>query len=125
MRVEDIALLVFSCVTANHLGLVEAMERVVGRRLPILNCVKCLSFWMVLLTTSLSGWNMIASLAVSFLSAYAAIWLELGMGFIDTLYGRLYEKIYSTTDECAAANAADGSDTEGGVPDVSEEQENI
>ena len=37
-------------------------------------------------------------LAVAFLSAWSAIWLDLFMGIIDQLYIKVYEQIYSTTD---------------------------
>lgn len=103
----DIAMITFSCVAANHLGLVAAMERVLKRRIIIMDCPKCLTFWSVLVTAYMSGWNMVEALAVAFLSAYIALWLELCMGFIDKIFGWLYGKIYSTADaaddreECA------------------------
>jgi len=37
-------------------------------------------------------------LATSFLASYMAIWLELFEGYTDTLYAKLYDKIYSTAD---------------------------
>ncbi len=94
---EDIAMLVFACVSANHLGLIEAMERAIRHRIPIANCPKCFTFWSVLFTTYLTGWNMIAALAISFLCAYLAIWLELLMAFIDLIFQKLYETIYPNT----------------------------
>lgn len=111
----DIAAIVFASVTVNHLGLIAAVERTVRHKLPILNCPKCLTFWSILgyglsgdgTTTPCDfsqGW--IAALpsvlprllAISILCAYLAIWLELLEGYIDTLYNRLYEQIYPTTD---------------------------
>lgn len=100
-------MLTFSCVAANHMGLIDAIERVIRHQIPIANCPKCFTFWSVLFTTSFSGWNMIEALAISFLFAYTASWLELGMGFIDSLFNRLYEKIYSASDtgDTAATDA--------------------
>ena len=52
----------------------------------------------------LSGQQLIASVAVSFLCAYAAVWLELLCGYIDTFYIKWYESIYpKETDDKAGA----------------------
>lgn len=87
-------MLVLSTTLANHLGLVEAVEGVIRHKIPIVSCSKCLSFWVVLLCSLLYGQPLIASVAVSFVCAYCAVWLELLFGYIDTLYNRLYENIY-------------------------------
>ena len=92
---SDIMLLMLSCTLANHLGLVEAIEGVIGHRIPILNCSKCASFWSVLLYSLFARRAMIASVAVSFICAYTAVWVELLCGYIDTLYNRCYEDIYT------------------------------
>lgn len=91
----DILLLVLSATLANHLGLIEAIEGVLHFKIPVLNCPKCCSFWLVLAYSLLRGQELVASVAVSFLSAYSAVWLELLCGYVDTLYNRLYENIYS------------------------------
>lgn len=93
----DIASIVFVCVTANHLGLIKAMEEVVEQELPIINCPKCGSFWWSLVYTLYITHDIITSLAISFLASYLSIWLELLEGFIDTLYNKIYEQIYSAT----------------------------
>lgn len=94
----DVASIVFVCVTMNHLGLVSAIEETIGRELPVVNCVKCSSYWAVLLYTVFATHDLIASLAASFLAGYSAIWLELAEGMIDKLYMKLYDKIYPTED---------------------------
>ena len=105
----DIAGIVFICVTANHLGLVKAIKAVTERELPIVNCPKCFTFWSVLIYTTFTLHDVVAVLAISFLASYTAIWLELLEGFIDTLYMKLYEKIYSDpADDTTAADADDG-----------------
>ena len=101
----DIAAIVFVSVTVNHLGLITAVERVIHHRLPILNCPKCLTFWSILVY-GLSGDGITAALpsflprllAISIISAYLAIWLELAEGLIDKLYDYIYDKIYPTAD---------------------------
>ena len=81
----DIAGIVFACTAANHLGLIQAVETVIHRRLPIVSCVKCLTFWAVLVYELWRvGFSDIPTvLAISFLSAWSAIWLDLFMGIID------------------------------------------
>ena len=107
---KDIACIVFVCVTANHLGLIAAASGVFfkkRRTLPIISCPRCLTFWTTLAygiatVPCASPQGLIAAmprmLAVSFLCAYLAIWLELAEGFIDHLYNYVYGKIYPTTD---------------------------
>lgn len=109
----DIACIVFIAVTMNHLGLITEIERVTGRRLIVLNCPKCASFWLVLAygllrTESVSG-QFVQILAISFLCAYLASWLELMEGLIDILFMWLYEKIYSySEDDTSAADTNSG-----------------
>ena len=94
MNLGDIAMLIISATMANHLGLVDAVERVARHRLPVINCSKCLAFWSVLLCAILSGARAIPAVAVAFASAYTAVWLELLLGSIDTLYNKIYESLY-------------------------------
>lgn len=91
----DIACIVFVCVTANHLGLINAIEDVVGTELPVINCVKCSTYWFTLCYTLFATHDIILSFAISFLASYSAIWLELFEGIVDTYYNKLYDEIYS------------------------------
>lgn len=97
----DIASIIFISVTANHLGLINATEKILGRELPIVNCPKCLCFWCTLIYTSFAVHDVVLSLALSFLCSYLALWLELAEGYVDNYYYKAYEKIYSTTDRAA------------------------
>ena len=103
----DIVSIVFVCVTANHLGLIKAIEEYLDRDFLIISCPKCFSFWSVLTyEVWYAGFSDIPTmLAISFLCAYLAIWLELLEGYIDTLYTKCYEKIYNTTADTPAADA--------------------
>ena len=116
----DIASIVFACVTANHLGLIGEIERITGKRLIVLNCPKCASFWLSL-TYGLWGIDSFYGefpkvLAISFLCSYLAIWLELLEGYIDTLYLKLYEKIYQSTADHKTAAGSSSSDSAGSLP---------
>lgn len=120
----DIASIVFVCVTMNHLGLITAIESVIKNRLPILNCPKCCTFWSVLL------YGLIANhfveihelLAISFLASYIAIWLELFEGFIDTLFLKLYGKIYNTSDN-AITSDSNGGNQASSMPELRQQSE--
>ena len=101
VNIYDVAMLTFSSVTANHLGLIAAAERILKRSLPILNCPKCCTFWLVLFSTVLTGWNMVSALATSFLCAYLSLWLNLIFAFIDKQFNLLYDKIFSTDNTTA------------------------
>lgn len=111
----DIASIVFVCVTMNHLGLIKAIEEKTDKELLILNCPKCSVFWGTLAYQLLTLHNPLTSLAVSFLASYMAIWLELFEGFIDTLYLKLYEKIYTDNTDDTSASVRDKSDTDSTV----------
>ena len=67
-----VLMIVFACVAINHLGLVATIEGIVKRRLPVLNCPKCLSCWMVLAYLLLVGTAIIPAIALALLSAWAA-----------------------------------------------------
>jgi hypothetical protein len=111
-------MITFSVVAANHLGLVAAIERTLKHRLLIVNCPKCMAFWTVLAYGILTGpyhfvginelvsadhfEDILEMVAAALLCAWAAIWLELFMGFIDQLYLKLYEQIYTTADSTDA-----------------------
>lgn len=93
----DVVAVTVAAVLANHLGLIDAFEQVVRHKLPVLNCAKCLTFWAVLAVVICrydiaTYWTVIV--ATSFIAAFAAKWIELLFGYIDTLYERIYDKIY-------------------------------
>jgi len=100
MNFWDIAGIVFACTAANHLGLIQTVQTITKcNQLPIVSCVKCFSFWTVLCYCLVGDLGIITSLAISFLSAWSAIWLDLLMGIIDYLYIKVYESFYPTTDK--------------------------
>ncbi len=97
-----IALIVLSAVLANHLGLVEAIENIIKHKFSIVNCPKCCSFWCVLIYTITHHVPPINAVAISFLCAYLALWLELLCGVMDQFYRKIYESIYTTQAEYVA-----------------------
>lgn len=101
----DIASIVFVSVTANHLGLIGEMEHIYGHRIKVLNCPKCLSFWLTaiygLWGTGPSYGEFARLFAISFLASYSSIWLELIEALIDNIYNKIYDKIYPTENNAA------------------------
>ena len=110
----DVAAVVLFSTAVNHLGLIAAIERVIHCKLPVLNCPKCLTFWGTL-ALGLSGDGMAAHpsalprlLATSILCSYIAIWLELLMYAIDTLYNRIYGILEDNNREESEDGTEDG-----------------
>lgn len=111
----DVASIVFISTAVNHLGLIPAIEGMAKIPLPIVNCPKCLSFWLTLAygfvcCDTIAASNLITVLATSFLAAWSATWLELGMASIDYLYMHIYETLYPQPhhDHTPAADSASG-----------------
>lgn len=100
---RDIACIVFVCTAVNHLGLIKAIEGIIKREIPIVNCPKCASFWAtltyLLLGTKGNLMEIPLWLAISLLCSYLAIWLELIMYSIDTLYNRIYGILENNNEE--------------------------
>lgn len=103
----NVAAIVFICTAMNHMGLIRAFEERIGFDLPVIGCVKCSTFWATFVFLSVTTRVFITSMAAAFLCSYASIWLELGMGHIDKLYLKCYEKIVSTADTDKTAEDAD------------------
>lgn len=112
----DIVSITFACVAANHMGLIGKLEENMGE-IPIIDCPKCFAFWSVL---AYGLWHVGFSdlpviLAVSFLVAYIATWLDLFMGIIDYFYMKIYEKITATDNGDTTSADAKRSNTNGTV----------
>ena len=94
-----IACIVFICTAVNHLGLIPTIERITKRKLWIIDCPKCLTCWSVMAYQLVTNCNPLLSLATALLCSYIALWLNLFMYAIDTLYNRIYDKIEDYTEE--------------------------
>ena len=99
MEWVDVAMILFSCVAMNHLGLIHAIEGVLSFKIPIVNCPRCISFWCTLAFLVLSHHRLIVSVATSFLCAATAPWIDLMMGYIDIKFNSLYDKIFPTDED--------------------------
>ena len=125
MNWSDIASIVFVCVTVNHLGLISAVEKVLNiEKLPIIGCARCLSFWCVLAYLLVTTQDVIASLAVSFLASYSAVWLELIEGLVDVKYMKLYGKIITAYSNNTASATSESGNSECSVSELREDNSN-
>lgn len=105
--VFNVFLLILVCVLSNHMGLILAIEEIIKHKIPILNCVKCSTFWSVILFLLLNSIDVIPSVAFAFISSYIAIWLELVFGIIDFYYGKVFSKIYSAEEDKTSEESSD------------------
>ncbi|MBR1377972.1 MAG: hypothetical protein IJ557_02455 [Bacteroidaceae bacterium] len=117
----DVALITFSCVAANHLGLVAAIEGAAGHSIPIANCPKCLCFWANICYGLFADQPILLVLSTAFLSAYLASWMELGMAYIDKQFTRIYETLYTPADTSkSSATTSNLADPDSTLPDLPE-----
>ena len=89
-------MIMFSCVMAIHMGLIDAALDafcVEDRKIPVITCPKCLTYWACLIYLIIVSHNMTLSVAASFLASYIAIWLDLALGQMDVLYERIYKRV--------------------------------
>lgn len=78
-----------SCVLFIHLGLGEAIERTLRVRFVLLRCVKCLTFWSMLVYSLVHSLPLEYALCLSFVSAYAALWADIPLAKLAALYEKL------------------------------------
>ena len=120
MQWMDVVFLTVAAVLVNHLGLIDAIEKVARRELPIINCSRCLTFWSVLVwlcfNTVAFTRHIPVILAASSIAAFLAPWLELLFGLIGKLYEKIYEKTFPQADTIKAHPC--DTDTEDSTPAV-------
>jgi hypothetical protein len=73
---------------AHHLGLSEAVAKVISK---ILKCPRCLTFWFVLFVLFACGCNILIAIGLSLLMAYCSIWTELLLDALNRLYERIWQ----------------------------------
>ena len=87
-----VGLIFVSCCLFIHLGLGEAICKTLKIDFILFKCVKCLSFWAVLAYTLLFTefcWEL--CLALSFIMAYVALWVDLALMKIAEAYEKFYK----------------------------------
>lgn len=92
--VIDIVSIVLSIVLFEQMGLCEAIEKTIGYKFKIISCVRCFSFWSVLLYGIIARFGIIRAISIAFISSFGGVWLQLLFGFLIFAYNNLYSKIY-------------------------------
>lgn len=83
-----------SCVLFIHMGLGEAICDTLHIDFILFRCVKCLTFWsMLIFSVIFTELQWPVCIAVSFLASYAALWTDLALSKIAKIYDNEYEKI--------------------------------
>ena len=77
-------------VVAQHLGLSDAVAKVISK---ILKCPRCLSFWTVLFVLVILGCDLFVAIGLSVLMAYLSIWSGLLLMMLNDLYDRLWQRV--------------------------------
>ena len=106
--IKEVALITISAVLFVQMGLSDAIGEILHLRLKIASCPKCATFWSVLAYCMWNGHGLIGSVAASFISSYAALWIVLLYDALALLYNSIYESITET--HGAATDAQDGAD---------------
>lgn len=107
--------LMFAFTAANHLGLIGKIEEIINHPLPVINCPMCSTFWSTLIYMLVSANDVIGAVAMSFLFAYMATWLELAMCVVDHFYKKIYETIIPRSATDKIAECADDGHTPGAL----------
>ena len=118
--VTEAALITVSCVLFVQMGLSHAIQDKLKFRSEILSCPKCLSYWSVMAYMLLTRHGVIQSIAASFLSSYAALWLSLIYDALAKFYNSCYDAISETTDTPEDAEADATTDTASATDEVPE-----
>ena len=80
---------------AQHLGLAEAIARVVGK---VASCPQCFTFWVTMSTFLYLGYDVYTSTLAAIVVAYLSNWFVLLLLILQRKFTTLYEKEKHTTD---------------------------
>ena len=113
-----------SCVLFIHLGLGEAIERTLRVRFVLLRCVKCSTFWSMLVYSLIHSFPLENALCLSFVSAYAALWADIPLAKLANLYEKLNKDLDAeeSTHPSATPRTEENQGDEGQESPVSELQ---
>lgn len=84
--IEIAAVAMVVAVVASHTGFATEAWKVAGK---VVRCVRCTSFWLVLISLCLYGCPPPVAVVLSFVCSYLALWIDLLMGAAALKYERL------------------------------------
>lgn len=108
----QVAMILTSCCLFIHLGLGDAICKIIRYNFILFRCPKCLSFWSVLCYLLLFNQSVIVSLCIAFICAYMAIWIDLLLTIIANWYEEIYESVGTKESEDNERNPNKGSERE-------------
>lgn len=85
-----VIMLMVSAIIAIHLGLVEAVMKVV---IKVAKCHKCLTFWSSLCVLLFTNCNIVLALLLSLLGAYLSNWFVLLFIELTKEYDKLWQRL--------------------------------
>lgn len=89
----NIAYILVSCCLFIHLGLGQAISKIIRIDFVLFRCPKCLAFWSILGYLLLSNEPIISSIAIAFICAYLALWIDLVLAIISEYYEKTYKGV--------------------------------
>ena len=90
MMVGIAMLIMIVVTTAVHLGLPDAIAKAISK---VMQCHKCLTFWLTLIVLTLLGTNIFIAALLSIFAAYVSNWFSLLLNALFKLYNRLWERL--------------------------------
>ena len=90
---ESVGYILLCCVLFVHLGLGDAVAKVIRRNLSLFSCVKCFTFWTILAYTLFFEFEPIKCIAVAFVCSYLALWADLVLSKIAVIYETWYKGV--------------------------------
>ena len=86
-----VAVMIFSSV-ATHLELMQEISVIFSK---VLNCAKCLTFWLTLILLYMKKINIITAFTVAIVFSYLANWFGLILFWFGKKYNEIWEKLKS------------------------------
>lgn len=100
----SVGYLLLCCVLFVHLGLGDAVGKVIRRNLSLFRCVKCFTFWTILAyTLFFAEFSPVKCVALAFACAYAALWIDMFFAKIAKWYEKWYKGV--AAEECDDSSA--------------------
>lgn len=91
---KSVGLILLCCVLFVHMGMGDAVSKVVRRNLSLFHCVKCTTFWSILAyTIFFTGTDPIMCTALAFCCSYIALWVDLIFSKIAVWYEKWYKDV--------------------------------
>lgn len=110
--VLKVLMILTSCCLFIHLGLGNAINKVIGYNFILFRCPKCLVFWSVLSYLLLSNQSVVLSIFIAFICSYLALWIDLLLTIIAEKYEEIYESMGAKESQDSEGNSYEGSEGE-------------